>query len=59
MADRAVCKTGEDDEGDITWLCSDGTYWSPRGKWGAIQDIESGAHTYHVPWRDGPRRFES
>lgn len=53
MTDRAVNKTGKNNQGDITSLCYDGAYWSPRSKTGAIQDIESGAHTYHVPWTDG------
>ena len=53
MADRAVRKTGKNDEGDITSLCDDGAYWSPRLKADAIRDIESGEHGYHVPWTDG------
>lgn len=53
MADRPVRKTRKNDEGDIMALCDDGASWSPRQKADAIQDIESGAHTYHVPWTDG------
>lgn len=53
MADRAVRKTRKNDEGDITALCDSGAYWSPRSKADAIADIESGAHTYHVPWPTG------
>ena len=53
VADRAVRKTGKDADGDITSLCNDGAYWSPRSKSGAISDIESGTHTYHVPWNSG------
>lgn len=53
LADRAVRKTGKDDDGDITALCDSGASWSPRGKLGAISDIETGIHTYHVPWTDG------
>lgn len=53
MADRAVRKTGKNNEGDITSLCDDGASWSPRSKADAIRDIESGAHTYHVPWKTG------
>lgn len=53
MADRAVRKTGKASDGDITSLCDDGQYWSPRLKADAIADIENGAHTYHVPWTDG------
>ena len=53
MADRAVRKTGKAPDGDITSLCNDGDFWSPRSKAGAISDIEQGTHTYHVPWMDG------
>lgn len=55
MADRAVRKTGKNLAGDITSLCDDGAFWSPRYKVDAISDILSGAHTYHVPWNDGRR----
>ena len=53
MADRPVRKTGKDSDGDITSLCNDGSYWSPRSKADAIRDIETGLHTYHVPWKSG------
>ena len=53
MADRPVRKTRKDADGDILALCNDGSNWSPRLKADAIQDIESGTHTYHVPWNDG------
>ena len=53
MADRAVRKTGKNYQGDITSLCDDGQWWSPRYKADAISDIESGTHTYHVPWTGG------
>ena len=53
MADRPVRKTRKDQDGDILALCNDGSHWSPRKKADAIQDIETGLHTYHVPWRDG------
>lgn len=53
MADRAVRKTGKNAQGDITSLCDDGAAWSPRQKAAAVQDIESGLHTYHVPWTTG------
>lgn len=53
MADRAVRKTGKDRDGDITALCDGGASWSPRSKADAIGDIESGTHTYHVPWTTG------
>jgi hypothetical protein len=53
MGDRAVRKTGKNDQGDITSLCDDGSYWSPRYKADAIRDIESGEHSYYVLWTDG------
>lgn len=53
MAGRAVIRTGKDVDGDITTLCYPGEYWSPRLKQDAIYDIESGDHTYYVPWKDG------
>ncbi|KQQ46250.1 hypothetical protein ASF58_17815 [Methylobacterium sp. Leaf125] len=53
MADRAVRKIGKNAQGDITTLCNDGDAWSPRRKPDAINDIESGLHTYHVPWING------
>ncbi|WP_367281148.1 DUF3892 domain-containing protein [Sneathiella sp.] len=53
MSDRAVYKTGKDDDGDITALCNDGEYWSPRQKADAIHDIENKIHTYYVPWKSG------
>ena len=53
MADRAVYKTGKDDDGDILSLCATGETWSPRSKADAIRDIESTAHRYYVPWKDG------
>ena len=48
MADRRVSRSRKDRDGDITALCNPGDHWSPRLKAGAITDIESGAHTYHV-----------
>ncbi len=53
MSDRAVRNTGKDHDGDITKLCDPGQVWSPRSKADAINDIESGVHTYHVPWKSG------
>ena len=50
MADRGVTKTGKSSDDEITSLCSDNADWSPRSKAGAISDIESGTHTYHVAW---------
>lgn len=53
MADRAVRKTGKDKDGDITRLCNEGDWWSPRSKADAISDIENKVHTYYVPWTSG------
>jgi hypothetical protein len=53
MADRAVRKTDKDEDRDILALCDDGASWSPRAKRDAISDIETGAHTYYVPWKSG------
>jgi Protein of unknown function (DUF3892) len=53
VADRAVRKTGKNRDGDITSLCNAGDVWSPRSKADAINDIERGLHTYHVPWTTG------
>ncbi len=53
MARRAVYKTGKDPDGDIAKLCNDGETWSPKRKASAILDIESGAHSYYVPWPGG------
>lgn len=53
MSDRAVRNTGKDRDGDITRLCNPGQSWSPRSKADAIRDIESGTHTYYVPWQRG------
>jgi len=53
MSKRQVRKTGKDSDGDITKLCNNGDYWSPRSKADAISDIELGLHTYVVPWTDG------
>jgi len=50
MADREVTQTGKDEKGDITSLCNPGASWSPRSEAAAIQDIDSGDHTYHVKW---------
>ncbi len=53
MAQRPVTRTRKDDDGDITALCNPAQWWSPRFKWDAIRDIESGSHSYYVPWNDG------
>lgn len=46
--ERRVTHSAKNDEGDITGLCSPGASWSPRTKKHAIDDIESGTHTYYV-----------
>lgn len=48
MADRRVTRSRKDGDGDITALCNSGEHWSPRLKAGAITDIETGTHSYHV-----------
>jgi len=48
MAERRVRQTGKDSDGDITSLCNDGEWWSPRLKADAIADINSGAYSYYV-----------
>lgn len=53
MARRAVTQTRKDDDGDIAALCNPAEWWSPRYKRGAISDIESGTHSYYVPWSGG------
>ena len=55
MADRQVSATRKDNDGDILALCNSAGYWSPRSKADAINDIESGLHTYHVLWQGGRR----
>lgn len=50
MANRAVKKTGKNRQGDITSLCNDAEWWSPRSKADAIRDIDSGTQTYYVQW---------
>ena len=53
MAQRPVTRTRKDKYGDILALCQPGESWSPREKQAAIQDIETGTHSYYVPWSDG------
>ena len=52
MSRRQVTRSAKDRDGDILALCKPGEFWSPRAKRGAIDDIESGLHTYFV---DVPR----
>lgn len=51
MSDRAVRQARKDSDGDITAIGTPGAAWSPRLKADAINDIESGLHTYYVPWK--------
>lgn len=53
MSDRAVRQTGKDRYGNIISLADSGEAWSPRPSADAIRDIETGTHTYHVPWNSG------
>ncbi len=55
MSDRPVTQTRKDEDGDILALCNPESPWSPRQKDDAIRDIETGAHTYYVPWPEGRR----
>lgn len=48
MADRRVTATGKNDDGDITSLCNQGQFWSPRSKSDAINDIDLKLHRYYV-----------
>jgi len=45
---RRVTNSRKASDGDITALCNPGNYWSPRYKQDAINDIETGAHSYYV-----------
>lgn len=51
--DRAVTRTGKNADGDIIRLCNPSASWSPVSKETAIRDIETGTHTYYVPWTTG------
>lgn len=53
MADRKVTCSGKDSDGDITSIGNPGEYWSPRNKLAAINDIESGLHTYYIQSSSG------
>lgn len=48
MASRQITHTEKDEDGDITALCNPDKFWSPRLKWTAINEIESGEHRYWV-----------
>lgn len=51
--ERSVRATRKALNGDIAALCNQEAEWSPRLKSQAIRDIESGRHTYYVPWQSG------
>lgn len=53
MADRAVTKARKNLQGNIVALGCPDEWWSPRSSGDIIVDIESGAHTYYVPWTTG------
>jgi hypothetical protein len=48
VTERRVRKSGKDRDGDITALCNDGQWWSPRSKTDAIRDIEGASYRYYV-----------
>jgi hypothetical protein len=50
MADRPVTRSRKDSDGDILAIGNPAYAWSPRLKADAIRDIETGVHTYYVPW---------
>lgn len=54
--ERRVRKTGKNREGDITSLCSDGEWWSPRTMSDSIRDIENDAYRYYVE-QEAPRVY--
>lgn len=47
MAYRAVTHLTHSEDGEIILLCNHREIWSPRMKEDAIDDIESGRHTYY------------
>lgn len=53
MTDRPVTHVRQDRGGNITALGNPSQWWSPRPTTDVIRDIETRAHTYHVPWRTG------
>ena len=55
MSERQVTQTGKDADGNIIALGNPGQPWSPRSKNDAINDIESGQHTYFVSSVPGNR----
>lgn len=53
MANRPVTHVRHDRQGVITHIGNPGQPWSPRLEADAIRDIETGAHSYYVPWTTG------
>jgi len=53
MADREITCSGKDSDGDIISIGNAGAYWSPRKKADAINDIESGEHSYYIQSASG------
>jgi len=54
MADRPIRQARHDADGDITAIGNNGQWWSPVHTNVAIAHIESGEHTYYVPWLNDP-----
>ena len=52
---RRVTHTSKDQDGDILALCNPDQPWSRRSKQDAINDIESGRHSYYVRTLGGVR----
>lgn len=46
MGNRYVSRTGKDEAGEISLLCSPGAPWSPKTRLAAIRQIEAGSHRY-------------
>ena len=58
MANRQVTHTRKDAAGNITGLGNPGQLWSIRPSADAIRDINTGAHSYYVPWSTGSTWIE-
>jgi hypothetical protein len=53
MADRPVTHSRKDQYGNIAALGNPNGAWSVRSSSLIISDIQSGTHTYYVPWQSG------
>ena len=53
MADRPVTHSRKDQYGDITALGNPSAVWSVRSSSLIINDIQTGTHSYYVPWQSG------